>query len=190
MAKVPLNPGMFYHIFNRGNNRENIFVHERNYDYFMHLYARHVVPVVETYAYCLLRNHFHFLVRIKPSPIPKPASQAFSNFFNAYARGFNNAYKRSGALFQRAFGRIQVTSGTHFAMLVVYIHQNPQKHGFVDDFREWPYSSYQSTISEKPTFVQRQQVVDWFGDVHAYKSAHDVQMRWLDVLPLISDAID
>lgn len=50
----------FYHIYNRGNNRENIFFEERNYRYFMELYAHHVAPVVETYAYCLLHNHFHF----------------------------------------------------------------------------------------------------------------------------------
>jgi len=56
--------GQYYHIFNRGNNRENIFIEGRNYHYFMKLYAKYVEPVAETFAYCLLRNHFHFLVRI------------------------------------------------------------------------------------------------------------------------------
>jgi REP element-mobilizing transposase RayT len=57
--------GQYYHINNRGNNRENIFLEDRNYLYFMELYAYHVAPVLETFAYCLLRNHFHFLVRVK-----------------------------------------------------------------------------------------------------------------------------
>ena len=62
---VPLQYGKYYHIFNRGNNRENIFIEERNYRYFLKLCAKHITHVADTYAYCLLRNHFHFLVRIK-----------------------------------------------------------------------------------------------------------------------------
>jgi len=62
---IPLQPGQYYHIYNRGVNRTNIFVEERNYVYFLKLYAKHISPVAETFAYCLLRNHFHLLVRIR-----------------------------------------------------------------------------------------------------------------------------
>ena len=61
----PLVPGVFYHIYNRGTNRENIFVEERNYGYFLQLYAKHIEPVAKTYAYSLLKNHFHVLARIR-----------------------------------------------------------------------------------------------------------------------------
>jgi putative transposase len=104
-----LYPGVFYHIYNRGNNRENIFREERNYTYFLHLYHRHITPIAETYAYCLLKNHFHLLIRVKDSTIGETASQKFSNFFNAYSKAINLAYQRSGALFQRPFKRIPVT---------------------------------------------------------------------------------
>lgn len=69
-------PGQLYHIYNRGNNRENLFREMRNYDYFMRRYASHLGPLVQTHAYCLLRNKF------------------FSNFFNAYARAVNKACTR------------------------------------------------------------------------------------------------
>ncbi|MBF8283376.1 MAG: hypothetical protein HW378_2291 [Anaerolineales bacterium] len=62
---IPLHPGQYYHIYNRGNNRENVFREERNYPYFLKLYAKYIEPIAETYAYCLLRNHFHLLVRIR-----------------------------------------------------------------------------------------------------------------------------
>ena len=62
---IPLEPGRYYHIYNRGNNRENIFKEDRNYAYFLKLYAFHVGPIADTYAYCLLRNHFHLFVRVK-----------------------------------------------------------------------------------------------------------------------------
>ena len=100
----------YYHIYNRGNNREDIFREPRNYRYFLRLYARHAGPVCDTFVYCLLRNHFHLLVRIKDDDGANRASQCFGNLFNAYAKAINKAYGRTGALFQRPFGRIEVAS--------------------------------------------------------------------------------
>ena len=61
----PLEEGQFYHIYNRGINGENLFKEERNYAYFLQQYAKYLEPVVQTFAYCLLPNHFHLLVRVK-----------------------------------------------------------------------------------------------------------------------------
>jgi hypothetical protein len=63
----PLLYDTYYHIYHRGVNGENIFVEERNYDLFLRLFERHLVPVADLFAYCLLRNHFHLSVRIKPA---------------------------------------------------------------------------------------------------------------------------
>lgn len=190
---VPLQYGKYYHIFNRGNNRENIFVEERNYRYFLQLYAKHVMPIADTYAYCLLRNHFHFLVRIKTveeqdlTGLPRKPSQHFSNLFNAYAKAFNKAYHRTGALFQRPFGRIEVASDAYFVYLVIYIHQNPQKHGFVEDFRTWPYSSYQALLSTKPTRLQRDDVLEWFQGLDHFEDVHRYEVDEGKIAPLILD---
>lgn len=56
----PLFPGHYYHIYNRGNNGEDIFLEARNYDYFLNLYQKYISPIAETFAYCLLKNHFRF----------------------------------------------------------------------------------------------------------------------------------
>ena len=191
----PLHLGETYHIYNRGNNRENLFLEERNYRYFLALYARHVAPIADTYAYCLLRNHFHFLVRIKdhvpdqasgPS-VRKPPSQAFSNLFNAYAKAYNRAYGRTGALFARPFGRIRVQSDAYFVVLVTYIHQNPLRHGFVDDLQEWPFSSYHAILSSKPAQVERDVVLDWFGGVERFRMAHHTAVDERIVAPLVGE---
>lgn len=63
----PLLCGQYYHIYNRGNDGRPLFRERRNYGYFLELYARYVEPVADTYAYCLMSNHFHFLVRIRGS---------------------------------------------------------------------------------------------------------------------------
>ena len=77
--------------------------------------------------------------RVSPQFTPKRASQQFGNLFNAYAKAINRAYGRTGSLFQHPFGRVPVTSDAYLVQLVAYIHRNPQRHGFVDDFRDWPY---------------------------------------------------
>jgi REP element-mobilizing transposase RayT len=162
----------YYHLFNRGVNRANIFIEERNYAHFLSLYARYIEPVAETFAYCLLRNHFHLLARIKsekeiqaaspPAKALNPSGQ-FSRFFNAYAKAINKAYGRTGSLFHHPFGRVPVMQPAQFYRVVMYIHQNPQKHRFVEDFREWKYSSYGALCSGDPTRLQQEAVMAWFG---------------------------
>ncbi len=61
----PLYPGVCYHIYNRGNNKENIFYQPKNYDYFLRKYKDYMAPWLDTYVYCLLPNHFHLVARIK-----------------------------------------------------------------------------------------------------------------------------
>ena len=175
----PLQPNTYYHVYNRGTNRENIFFEERNYRHFLRLYAYHIEPVADTYAYCLLRNHFHLLIKVKEATkgFQKPlgarsASQKFSDLFNSYAKAINKAYGRTGSLFQHPFGRIPITNDRQFWSVVAYIHQNPQKHHFVEDFREWTWSSYAALLSERPTHLKRTEVLEWFSGRERYAQLH------------------
>ncbi|MCP4541985.1 MAG: hypothetical protein GY832_33060 [Chloroflexi bacterium] len=177
---IPLHPGEFYHIYNRGNNREDIFIENRNYRHFMKLYAKYIEPVADTFAHCLLRNHFHFLVRIKrPQGFQKTlgvssgVSQQFGNLFNAYAKAINKAYGRTGSLFQNPFQRVHVDSDAYFTGLVTYIHHNPQKHGLANDFRAWPHSSYRTLLSAQATRLKREDTLAWFGGVDSFVALHE-----------------
>jgi len=196
----PLLYDTYYHIYNRGTNSENIFIQERNYEYYLKLYERHIAPVADTFAYCMLRNHFHVSVRTKSEEeiltakktlkvsAKKPLgsdyiSQQFSNFFNAYAKSINIGYGRTGSLFEHPFGRVPITDDRQFWNVIAYIHQNPQKHKFVKDFRDWKYSSYGIILSDKRTIVQRDEVMKWFGNRDEYLSLHsewvtDAQSKW------------
>jgi REP element-mobilizing transposase RayT len=199
---TPLQPGVYYHIFNRGNNRENLFIEERNYPYFLTLYARHIEPVAETYAYCLLKNHFHLLVRIKQtSQVLETCevlgtekkfnpSRAFSNLFNAYAKAINKSYGRSGSLFEERFGRIPVTETAYFETLVFYIHYNPQKHGFVSDFRAWPWSSYPALVGAGNTRLMRHEVLEMFGGMKGLESFHQGMLDEKMLARLIDEEFD
>ncbi len=188
----PLQRGQTYHIYSRGNNQENLFHERKNYDYFLSLYVKHIVPMALTYAYCLMKNHFHLLVHIKSDEellkdltgfenlsgleveksLNRSPSRSFANLFTAYSKGFNKEYGRTGALFERPFGRKPVHDERYFYQLLIYIHQNPQKHNFVDDFRTWPYSSYSGITSTKPSRLERDAVLELFGGADAYKQQH------------------
>ena len=113
------------------------------------------------------RNHEEL-----PDQNIKEPSQYFSNFFNAYARGVNLATGRTGALFERPFKRIPVDSENYLIRLVVYIHQNPQKHKFIEDFRDWDYSSYPHLISNAPARLQRDRMMDLFGSQDDFIRIH------------------
>ena len=137
-----LQPGATYHVYNRGNNRENLFIEDRNYPYFLSLYEKYIEPIADTYAYCLMKNHFHLAVRIKTeeeaSRVVKTSqvsqirevsfnpTQNFSNLFNTYAKAINKSYGRTGSLFEERYGRIPVMSDSYLVNLIFYIHYNPQ----------------------------------------------------------------
>ncbi|MCU0471102.1 MAG: hypothetical protein MUF58_21175 [Arcicella sp.] len=193
-----LQPDSFYHIYNRGINGENIFKEERNYSYFLQRYAHYIEPFAETYAYCLLKNHFHILIKTRTENdiraflseqptlqkegilLPKHHNKtiewiygnSFASFFKSYAIAINNAYNRTGSLFEESFRRILVDNDDYFTKLIYYIHYNPQKHGFVKDFREYPHSSYHSHLHTALTKLKRDDVINWFGDRNEFERFH------------------
>ncbi|MDO8930202.1 MAG: hypothetical protein Q7W54_14600, partial [Bacteroidota bacterium] len=84
----PLQPDSSYHIFNHANGFENIFRHEANYYFFMEKYRKYISPIAETYAYCLMPNHFHLVVRIRKRSVieelirNKNSNKSFSKVLN------------------------------------------------------------------------------------------------------------
>jgi hypothetical protein len=184
----PLQADSYYHIYNRGINGENIFKEERNYAYFLQKYTQFVSPIAETYSYCFMKNHFHLLVKTRSEseiklleyassrntnkPIHWLLSNAFASFFKSYSQTINKAYKRTGRLFEEPFRRIWVDKDDYFTELIYYIHHNPEKHCFINDFREYPHSSYQSHLRTATTRLQRDVVLKWFGGRQEFEKFH------------------
>ncbi len=182
--KVSLQPGLYYHIFNRGNNRQLIFREVENYRYFLQLGKKYLSGIADVYCYALLPDHFHLLVRIgdeteltkRGVKDPKKISLQFGHWFNAYAKAFNRKYKQVSSLFEDRFERSPITTESHFDRIICYIHWNPQRHGLVEDFRMWDHSSFKSLLSQKPTLLARKTVMDWFGGREAFIEAHHSQL--------------
>ena len=179
--------GYFYHIYNRGNNSEKIFFSEENYAYFLKLLTKYIFPVADIYAYCLLNNHFHILVRIKEkneieinklkfSTVEKPkevsASRQFSHFLNAYSQAVNKKYARTGSLFEKRFQRKRISDDHYLRQVILYINTNPLKHNLVEKPEDYKWSSYNSHISNAKTKLKRKEVIELFDDVENFVWCH------------------
>lgn len=149
-----LNYGNFYHVYNRGNNREAIFKEEKNYYFFIDLLKRYIIPISDVYAYCLLPTHFHIMIRIKDSDQIGEYYQdesrlwlQFRTFLGTYTKAINKMYSRSGHLFEGRYSRRLIGMNEYFFQLIRYIHENPQSHGVASNFQSWPFSSYQAYMN-------------------------------------------
>jgi REP element-mobilizing transposase RayT len=190
-STLKLTHGQYYHIYNRGINSCNLFYEDDNYEYLMHLYDKYISNVAETFAWVLMPNHFHFVVRIKDEPEMtdtdndpaslNPLHQHFSNLFNAYTKAFNKRFNRHGSLFERPFKRKLVEDSQYLRNLIVYVHNNPVHHGFCSHTIEYPWSSYITCISQKQTKLKRDEVVRWFDNVEGFISSHNQDTKYSEI---------
>lgn len=180
----PLLPSRYFHIFNRGTNGRKVFFERENYFYFLRQYSKYVTPYVYTYAYCLLPNHFHLLVRIKdedaivqlkecPRPMYWYVSNAFSSWIKSYTQAVNKRYAATGPLFERPFKRIEIDSDEYLTAVIAYIHQNPLKHHLYPEFENYSFSSYRSILEQcKRSSLERETVLNWFGGRDSFIAFH------------------
>lgn len=165
--------GKYYHIYNRGINREVIFKEEKNYQFFLQKYDQYLTPLVETYCYCLMPTHFHLFVRIREGKQEQLIIKAFKDFFISYAKAMNKVYGRTGSLFQNKFKKKEIEDDAYFSMIIAYLHLNPTRAGLVDRMDEWKYSSYRTITSGQPTRICRDEVIAWFGGLDQFVKFHE-----------------
>jgi REP element-mobilizing transposase RayT len=139
----------FYHVYNRGNNKMDIFLDDSDYRYFEMLLARSLSPKkvfdkfsrqysnfngeVHIYAYCLMPNHFHFLLHQKDQ---KQIEKFMSSIATAYTMYFNRKHNRRGSLYESMYKSVRIKSDEQLIHVSRYIHLNPI------NYLTWDYSSY------------------------------------------------
>ena len=147
-----------YHVFNRGINKNPTFYTSRNYEYFLKKIKETVVPYADILAYCLMPNHFHFLVRAKPDGCKyikmggennqkmQVLSKKVGVVLGSYTQGLNRQYDRTGSLWQQKTKSIELNRARdafeYLESCFHYIHQNPTRAGLTRKMEDWPYSSY------------------------------------------------
>ena len=202
--RIILEPELMYHIWTHANGDEYLFRNGENYRYFMEKYLYYILSIGKTYAYCLMPNHLHLMVRFRDEKnllmflkkkrkhqdkhlqgledlggvLADLISQHFSNLFNSYTRAYNNKYKRKGSLFMPNFNRKLIDSEEYFARLIAYIHNNPVHHGFVSSPDEWTFSSWHAYVTDKKTHINKMEALAWFGPLKSFMAVHrELQME-------------
>lgn len=162
-------PGHYYHLFNRGARQITIFREEKNYHFVLYRVKKYCREFdLTVIAYCLMPNHYHFLVRQNSEP---PAGLLPQRVFNSYTKAYNKMYERSGTLFERRYQAIPVETESHLKHLCRYIHTNPVKDGIVSHPEAWLYSNYLEWIGQRPgTIFDVDFIHTFFGDIQNYKS--------------------
>ncbi|MCK4812865.1 MAG: hypothetical protein KAT14_02900 [Candidatus Marinimicrobia bacterium] len=178
MKTIKFDINSFYHIYNRSIGNEKLFQTEKDYYYFIDKMKRYLLPSAHILSYCLIPNHFHFLIRIKePTDLPAGVrqqtdlpdgrehtsiDQGLKNFFNSYARSYNIAHQRHGRLFQYGYKFKEIQDEGYLMWLIYYIHRNPIHHNLVFSCDIWPYSSYKGIIHNN-AMLSSDFVLELFG---------------------------
>ena len=146
---ISLVAGEYYHVYNRGNNRQDVFFERENYLFFLRRVRKYLVGDTQTsevwttiIAYCLMPNHFHLLV----CPHDDELSRRMQRFSISYTKAMNKRYDRVGSLFQGQFQAVLVDRNEYLLHLSRYLHLNPVEAGLAKRPVDWEFSSYRDYI--------------------------------------------
>lgn len=159
-----LAPGEHYHVFNRGTGQMPIFIDHSDYQFFLNRLKENLFPSTwapsagERYerkllpegsftlvAYCLMPNHFHFLIRQNTE---LSISALMVKVCGGYSKYFNKKYNRVGSVFQDQFKAAHIHSNTSIMWVSSYIHQNPKVANLVSNLSDYAYSSYREYLAK------------------------------------------
>jgi putative transposase len=155
-----LTEGDIYHVFNRGNNSQPIFFNLDNYSFFMQSVRKYLGSKCDMIAWCLMPNHFHFLVHanshsteiVKDGSFERQQfSQGIKMLLSSYTKALNKQQKRTGSLFQQNTKALHIPASKNNPAQTVfhYIHQNPMKAKLVSKMEDWDYSSFKDYIGKR-----------------------------------------
>jgi len=168
--------GHIYHFYNRGAHRVSIFREPENYLFVLRKMKHYCTELALTpLAYCLLPNHYHFLIQQDGE---QPASLLPQWMFNSYTKAYNKRYEHTGTLFESHYKVIEVETEAHLLRLCWYIHANPVKHGLVAALEDWPYSNYLEWVEERPgTLVDRDFIRLYYATADEYRASLQAYLR-------------
>ena len=169
--RVEFREGEYYHVYNRGHNRQKIFLERENYLFFLARLRDHLaVEVCDIIAYCLMPNHYHLLVRLNSDGL----SNALKTFGISYTKAINKRYGRIGPLYQGPFRAVHADRDEYLLHLSRYIHLNPVSAGLVVCADEWEFSSYREYLGLRNGSLPKPAlIVSQFPSPHGYRQFVD-----------------
>ncbi len=158
-----LYPGAWYHVMNRGANRQNIFLKKKHHKLFLDLLNKiSSIYKIEIHAYCLMTNHYHLLIRTPEPNLPS----AMKYLDSVYTKSFNKNMSRDGPLLRGRYKAILIDHDEYLLQVSRYIHLNPLEAGMIRDLEDYSWSSYPYYIGSKtkPSWLYTDFIYDYFQD--------------------------
>jgi len=174
----------YYHIYNRGVEKRNIFLDDHDYSYFLYCLKLYLSPQqiftdnpkgycpkkytddIDLLSYVLMPNHFHLLIK---QHSPYAINSFMKSLCTKYSMHFNKQYKRVGSLFQGRYKAVKVDTDEQLVYLSKYIHHNPTKIGFIP--QKYPYSSCQNYLNVvQQDWIKPKGILDFFSDNNPHQS--------------------
>jgi len=155
-------PNAWYHVMNRGANKQKIFCCEKHYHLFLDLLSEiHNRYQVEIHAYCLMPNHYHLLIC---TPLPN-LSRAMRHLDGLYTQRYNSMQKSDGPLFRGRYKSIIIEANNYLLRLSRYIHMNPVVANIIKKPKDYLWSSYSAYIKSKkcPRWLNTKATLNQFG---------------------------
>jgi len=146
MSRIFINES-YYHVYNRGVNKEVIFRNPDEYIYFLRRIKYYLEESgVELVCYALMPNHYHMILRqFREYAI----SKLLHRLSISYTQSINTKYERTGVLFQGRFKALRLDTEESVLHVCRYIHINPIKASLVDHLDKWPYSNWHEFVGQR-----------------------------------------
>jgi len=178
-----------YHVYNRSN--QTVFKTQDNYNYFLKKFKQHILPYVDVLAWCLMPNHFHFMIVVKEEgvkyvedkhlPNTQVLSKKFGTFLSSFTKAYNKMYKKRGQLWAHntKAKQLNYTNNNYPITCFRYIHENPKDAGLVRKLIDWEYSSFKDLLGvRKGTIVNKELVYEYFNiDEEYFRNWVEVKIK-------------
>ena len=166
---MELEQNKYYHLYNRSNNHELLFRNRDNYIYFLSKYKKYLSPFVNTLAYCLMPDHFHFSVYVKSND-SITLKKSIGLLLSSYTKAINKSFSRVGSLFQQHTKTKLIVDDKSLLTVISYIHQNPKRKSLVSNLEDWEFSSYGDYLGlRNGTLVDKTFIRKNFTSIEAFK---------------------
>lgn len=189
----------FMHVIAKAVGLNVLFNTDDNKVYFINQYFNYLSVYVDTYCFCLLDNHVHWLIKCKSHEdlldnlsklsikdrkkhqqdflenkisFERAMEFQWKDFFISYALAFNTKFNRKGTLFVNPFRRVAITDHAHLIHLIIYIHANQIKHGLEKKIEQCSYTSYSSILGTQSTILNRAEILNLFGSRDSFIELH------------------
>jgi len=160
-------PGAVYHVTSRGNRKEQIFTGDADRELFLHIVDQSMARLeAEAFAFCLMGNHYHFVVRTRQANL----SRLMRQINGTYTQAYNKRHGLTGHIFQGRFHAVLVDRDAHLVEVCRYVELNPVRACLVEAPADWRWSSHRAHVAIDPGYA-------WLatGALHGHLLGRDVR---------------